>query len=204
MRKILFSLSVILVAALAVKFGMAANVAAPSTGVTVGKAAPQFKLLDQNGVDVSLATYAGKVIVLEWVNPECPFVQFQYQHHTMVNLAAKYKDKGVVWISINSARDDTNAINKTWATEQAVTYPVLNDASGGTGHAYGATNTPGMVVIGKDGMLLYRGAIDSDPNEDGKPTTINYVDQALSEVLAAKPVSVPETKQYGCSVKYAE
>jgi peroxiredoxin len=121
----------------------------------------------------------------------------------MTNLAAKYKADDVQWIAINSSHDDTNAANKTWATAQNIPYPILNDALGTTGNAYGATNTPDMFIINKDGKLVYKGAIDNDPNGD-QANKINYADRALSEVLAGKPVSIPQTKPYGCSVKYAE
>jgi hypothetical protein len=71
------------------------------------------------------------------------------------------------------------------------------------GHLYGATNTPQMFIIGRDGVLLYKGGIDND--RGGKKEgadKINYVDQGLSEIMAGKPVSVPESEPYGCSVKY--
>jgi peroxiredoxin len=152
---------------------------------------------------VSLSAYAGKIVVLEWTNPECPFVQAHYQKHTMTNLAAKYAPQGVTWLAVNSSHDVTNDFNKKWATDQKISYPILNDASGATGHAYGATNTPNMFIIGKDGTLLYKGAIDNNPNDD-QTSPINYVDRALSETLAGKPVSIPMTTPYGCTVKYAE
>ena len=122
---------------------------------------------------------------------------------TMTTLAAKYAPQVVQWMAINSSSDDTNAFNKQWGTQQNIPYSILNDASGSTGHAYGATNTPEMYVIGKDGKLLYKGAIDNDRDEN-KTSPINYVDRALSEVLAGKPVSIPVTAPYGCTVKYAE
>lgn len=203
MRHIYAILASLAVAAgFAVSLTFIAGAAPQSTGTAVGQTAPMFSLQDQDGKNVDLSTYAGKVVVLEWTNPDCPFVQWAYQHHIMLNLSSQYQMKGVSWIAINSGNDTTNAINKKWATEQGIAYPILNDASGTVGHAYGATNTPGMFIIGKDGKLKYKGAIDSDP-EQGDGPKINYVAQALTEVLANKPVTVPETKQYGCSVKYA-
>jgi peroxiredoxin len=172
------------------------------SGAAVGQPAPQFTLENQDGVKVSLATFGGKIVVLEWTNPDCPFVQAHYQKHTMINLAAKYKPQGVEWLAINSSHYITNAASKDWATQQNIPYPILNDASGTTGHAYGATNTPDMYIIGKDGTLLYRGAIDN--NRDGdKAQPMNYVDRALGEILGGKPVSIPMTTPYGCTVKYA-
>jgi len=173
------------------------------TGVAIGKPAPAFSLTDQDGKTVQLSDYAGKLIVLEWMNPACPIVQRHYSAGTMIGLYKQYKDKGIVWLSIDSTSTDDNAADKKWATGQQVPWPILSDAGGATGKAYGATNTPGMFVIGTDGAVLYKGAIDNDPQGDRGASGVNYVSQALDEILAGKPVSAPETKQYGCSVKYA-
>jgi peroxiredoxin len=174
------------------------------SGVAIGAKAPDFSLQDQNGKVVSLHDSLGKVVVLEWTNPNCPIVQRHYAAKTMLTLYGQYQDKGVVWLAINSSNFATNDSDKQWATEQNIAYPVLNDASGATGHAYHATNTPDMYIVGTDGALLYQGAIDNDPQGDKTGDKINYVHQALDEILSGKPVSVPQTKPYGCSVKYKD
>jgi peroxiredoxin len=203
MRK-LYAILAALTAVIALSVCWAADVSGTSpTVAAIGSAASPFSLQNQDGKIVNLSDYAGKILVLEWTNPECPFVQRHYQAHTMTTLAAKYQPQGVAWVAINSTHDVTDADNKTWATQQALPYPVLNDATGTVGHSYGATNTPEMYVIGKDGKLMYKGAIDNDRDGDLTTGKINYVDQALSEILAGKPVSVTETKAYGCTVHYA-
>jgi peroxiredoxin len=172
----------------------------------VGDAAPAFSLTDQDGKTVSLADFAGKVVVLEWINDQCPYVQKHYKEGHMNNLAAQYKDKGVVWLAINSTSSTSDEKNKAIASKWSITRPILNDASGATGKAYGAKTTPHMYVIGTDGKLAYKGAIDS--NNDSETSSIasatNYVAKALDETLAGTAVSTPETKPYGCSVKYAK
>ena len=173
-------------------------------GVNIGAKVPDFSLQDQNGKGVSLHDFFGKVVVLEWTNPNCPIVQRHYAAKTMLNLYSQYQDKGVAWLAINSSDFATNDSDKQWATEQNIPYPVLNDASGATGHAYHATNTPNMYIVGTDGTLLYQGAIDNDPHDDLTSGKINYVHQALDEILSGKSVSVPQTKPYGCSVKYKD
>jgi peroxiredoxin len=173
-------------------------------GVNIGAKAPDFSLQDQNGKVVSLHDSLGKIVVLEWTNPECPIVQRHYAAKTMLTLYSQFQDKGVVWLAINSSNFATNDSDKQWAAEQNISYPVLNDASGATGHAYHATNTPDMYIVGTDGTLLYQGGIDNDPHGDMTSGKINYVHQALDEILAGKSVSVPETKPYGCSVKYKD
>jgi peroxiredoxin len=173
------------------------------SGVSVGAKAPDFTLQNQNGKNVSLHDFAGKIVVLEWTNPECPFVQRVYKEKTMQTLASQYQDKGVVWLAINSGASTTNDAAKEWAAVQNISYPELNDASGTTGKAYHATNTPDMFIITSDGTVAYEGAIDNDPDGDKSSDKINYVHQALDEILSGKSVSTPQTKPYGCSVKYA-
>jgi peroxiredoxin len=171
---------------------------------TIGAKAPDFTLQDQNGKNVSLHDFAGKIVVLEWTNPRCPFVQRHYKQKTMTTLASNYQDKGVVWLAINSSSFATNDASKQWAAEQNISYPELNDSSEATGKAYHATNTPDMYVIAADGTLVYSGAIDNDPDGDRRASEkVNYVREALDEILSGKPVSTPQTKAYGCSVKYA-
>jgi peroxiredoxin len=175
------------------------------SGVAIGAKAPDFTLQDQNGKAVSLHDLLGKIVVLEWTNSECPIVQRHYQAKTMATLYSEYAPKNVAWLAINSSNFATNDLDKQWATEQNIAYPVLNDSSGATGHAYHATNTPHMFIIGTDGTLLYQGAIDNDPHGDKSPGDItNYVHQALDEILAGKTVSVAQTKAYGCTVKYKD
>jgi peroxiredoxin len=176
--------------------------ASAADGTSIGQTAPAFSAQDQNGKVVQLSDFAGKTIVLEWLNPDCPYAQRHAKEKTMQTLADKYKDKDVVWIGINTSRDTTNQINAAWVKDNNLTYPVLNDAASSIAKAYGAKATPHMFIIDKTGKLVYKGAIDND--RDGEKTTdkVNYVAKALDEVLAGKPVSLPETTAYGCSVKY--
>ncbi|HTW95381.1 MAG TPA: thioredoxin family protein [Tepidisphaeraceae bacterium] len=170
----------------------------------IGKPAPQFTLQDATGQTISLKDYAGKIVVLEWTNPQCPFVRRHYREKTMTTLAGKYKSDDVVWLAIDSSSFVTDADLKSWAGQEQIPYPILNDAKGTVGHAYDATNTPEMFIIGKDGNLLYEGAIDNDRDNDKGADRVNYVKQALSQILAGKSVTVTQTKPYGCTVKYAD
>jgi peroxiredoxin len=187
--------------------------AAPAAGATaaVGKPAPDFKLKDLNGKEVSFASFKGKVVVLEWFNPGCPFVKKSHSAGSLVDTAKRHAKNGVVWLAINSSAPgkqgnelamNTEAV-KTWSLE----HPVLRDESGTVGKAYGATNTPHMFVIDKTGVLVYAGAIDNSPDGEGKSpqggTLVNLVDAALEDLAAGKPVRTPTSKAYGCSVKYA-
>lgn len=175
-----------------------------ATDVAIGAKAPDFTLQDQDDSSVSLHNYAGKIVVLEWTNPHCPFVLRHYAAKTMQTLAGEYKGKGVMWLAINSTDKTTNASDKEWATQQNIAYPVLNDVNTSVGKAYHATNTPEMYIIGKDGSLLYKGAIDNDPDGDKSNDKVNYVHKALDEILAGQSVAQPETKPYGCHVAYRD
>ena len=171
-------------------------------GIGVGDPAPAFTLTDSAGHKISLADYKDKVVVLEWINPDCPFVQRHYKAGTMKNLAAEYASKGVVWLAINSTNYMDAEANAKFKAANGLAYPILVDQSGEVGHLYGAMTTPHMFIIDSEGMIVYMGAIDDDPwgSKDGPAT--NYVAAALDEVLAGKAVTVSETKPYGCSVKY--
>jgi len=177
-----------------------ASVAA--AGVSVGDMAPDFTLTDTTGREVSLSDYSGKVVVLEWLNPDCPFVQRHYKAGTMKKLASAYAGKGVVWLTINSTHYMDEKANAGFAKDQALDVPILVDADGKVGKIYGATTTPHMFVIDANGVVVYQGAIDDDPRGSKGEGATNYVAAALDETLAGKKVSTAETQPYGCSVKY--
>lgn len=177
----------------------------------IGKPAPDFKLPGLTAKTVSLAQYKGKTVVLEWVNEGCPFVRKHYSGGNMQGLQKKYTDKGVVWLSIASSAEGKEGF---WpsaaeaaafkAAKKAAMTDILLDPDGSVGHAYGAKTTPHLFVINAKGTLVYQGAIDDKPSTNAADIakSKNWVAQALDEVLAKKVVSVPETKPYGCSVKY--
>lgn len=203
MKRLFFALVAVFTLAAFTATQLTATEKAPTA--TIGAAAPAWTLQDQDGNTHSLSDFAGKIVVLEWFNNECPYVVKFYREGHMNRLAAKYTDKGVVWLAINSTVGKTNADNKKIAAEWNINRPILNDASGVVGKAYDARTTPHMYIINKDGILVYAGAIDSDRSADTKAIdgATNFVSQALEELLAGKPVSRAETRPYGCSVKYA-
>lgn len=163
-----------------------------------------FTLNDHAGKEVRLSDYAGKIVVLEWINPECPFVQAHYKVGTMVDLAKKYADQGVVWLGINSTKTATVASNKAFVEGYSLPYPVLDDHQGTVGRLFGAKTTPHMFVLDTHGKVAYQGAIDNAPmgKTQGEAVKVNYVDQAVQELLKGVAVSIAKTEPYGCSVKY--
>lgn len=168
----------------------------------VGDKAPDFTLADQSGETRSLSATDGKIRVLEWINPDCPFVQRHYAAGTMKKLAERYGDRNVVWMAVNSTNYMDAEANAKYRAEQKLPYPILVDQDGTVGRLYGAATTPHMYIIDADGTLVYEGAIDDDPRGSKGGDATNYVAAALDEVLAGRSVSTAETKPYGCSVKY--
>jgi len=183
--------------------GLLAVAHADSQPAAIGQAAPSFTLQDQNGKTVSLGDYAGKIVVLEWVNPDCPFVKRHYGENTMTKLADEFQSKDVVWLAIATGHTANAQSLQHFAQQHNLSWPILLDPDGKIARAYGAKTTPHMFIIGKEGNLLYRGGIDNDPSGD-KSDRIKYVQQALEEITAGKPVSYSDTKPYGCSVKYPQ
>ncbi|MBX3384957.1 MAG: thioredoxin family protein [Phycisphaeraceae bacterium] len=174
--------------------------------VAIGQKAPDFTLTCTDGKQHKLADLKGKIVVLEWFNPECPGI---VQHHktakTFNDLHKAFKDQGVVFLAINSGAKGKQGhgkeLNQRLAKEFEMPFPVLLDESGTVGKAYGAKTTPHCFIIDKDGMLVYNGAIDN--GRMGKNGDRNYVREALEQVVKGETVTTPETRPYGCSVKYA-
>ena len=189
---------------------MASLVSLVQAAAAPGQAAPEFSLVDINGKMQKLSDYRGKYVVLEWFNSQCPFVQKHYESGNMQSLQARYAQKGVVWLGVNSTsprhsnfRDPvrSQAILKDW--KSAPTAFVL-DPDGKVGKQYGARTTPHMYVIDPKGMLVYVGGIDDKPSTSQRdiPTAKNLVAAALDDSLGGKPVGTPSAMPYGCSVKY--
>ncbi|MGC4074181.1 MAG: thioredoxin family protein [Nibricoccus sp.] len=177
----------------------------------VGQAAPDFTLTDVSGKTHKLSDYRGKTVVLEWVNPECPFVKKQYDDSgNMPALQKAAAADGVVWLSINSGKAgaqgdfDPSQVSAWSSKNNTAPAAYFRDSDGTVGKLYGAKTTPHMFVITADGTLVYNGAIDSiksaDAKDIGKAT--NYVTAALASVKAGQPVEKATTAPYGCSVKY--
>jgi peroxiredoxin len=179
--------------------------------VKVGEAAPDFQASDSNGRMHQLSRYRGKFVVLEWHNNGCPYTRKHYESGNMQRLQKDWTGKGVVWFTVISsapgqqgyvtAQQENDYLRQMNASPTAA----LLDPQGDVGRLYSAKTTPHMFVVNPAGMLVYDGAIDSRATTDKADvqSAKNYVSQALEEATAGKPVSVPTSRPYGCSVKYA-
>lgn len=184
-----------------------ASAGMPPSPAEIGKAAPPFALTDLSGTSHSLSDFKGKVVVLEWTNPNCPFVERVYRDGIMNSLQKEYVEKGVVWLTINSTNknhgdyETPEALKKTYGDWKAAYTGQLMDSDGKVGKMYEAKTTPHMYIIDARGMLVYNGALDDDPR-GSKSEKVNYVRAALDRILAGTDVATSTTKPYGCSVKY--
>lgn len=172
----------------------------------IGQAAPTFSAQDVAGKTVSLAEHKGKYVVLEWVNPDCPFVKKHYNSGNMPATQKHAAAKGAVWLSVNTSDGKADAGKlASWAKEKQASPAAILLDNGSIAKAYGARTTPHMYLIDPSGKLVYAGAIDSKPSSDAAdiPGSTNYLTQAIDEATSGKPISRPATKPYGCAVKYA-
>jgi hypothetical protein len=209
--------SLVLLAAGAAGVALAGGIAVLSTRhavaqVVPGQDAPAFTLNELGGKPVNLADFRGRFVVLEWNNPACPFVVKHYGSGNMQGLQKRTTGDGIVWLTINSTAAGHSEFLKpaelsAWLRQQgaAPSFAML-DPDGRVGRAYGARTTPHMYVIDPQGRLVYAGAIDDkrSTNPADVKTAKNHVVAALAEARAGKPVSVPSTSPYGCSVKYSD
>jgi peroxiredoxin len=177
----------------------------------VGKVAPTFSLPDTNGKTHSLADLKGKYVVLEWYQPDCPFVRKHYRSGHMQSLQKEYTAEGVTWLSIDSSAPGEEGnypaakLNEISAQDGSSRTALLLDPAGEVGRLYGAKTTPDMYIIDPNGVLVYKGAIDNKRSTDlaDVKTATNYVKGALDAVMAGRTVPTAATQPYGCSVKYA-
>ena len=189
---------------------VASALVAPARAARVGEKAPDFTAIDSHGVKHALSEYAGKYVVLEWHNNGCPYVRKHYESGNMQQLQKAWTGRGVVWLTVISSAPGKEGYvtadqeNDYLKRKNAAPTAALLDPAGSLGHLYDAKTSPHMFVIDPSGTLIYNGALDDQPTPDpaGIPQATNYVSQALTEALARKPVSVPTSRPYGCSVKY--
>jgi hypothetical protein len=188
--------------------------AAPLTALaaaTLGQPAPAFSAQGADGKPVNLAAYKGKTVVLEWTNHECPFVRKHYESGNIPQLQKDATAQGVVWLQvISSAPGQQGQVDGPTALKlnrerHAVPTATVLDPEGTLGRLYGAQTSPHLYIVNPQGVLAYKGGIDSIPSS--KPEDIakadNYVRLALADLAAGRQVAQASTRPYGCSIKYA-
>jgi len=200
--------------------GTAAHAAAEAPSpATLGKPAPDFTLTDTDGQTVELRSLRGKTVVLEWFNPDCPFIKHAHTQGPLKDFAQRTSSDKVVWLTINSNAPGKQGAgaerNRQAKTEYGIKNRVLLDETGRVGRAYGALKTPHVFVVDPKGILVYRGGVDNAPIgvvDDQRPHLPGhakdalepYLDYALTDLAQRKALRLPDTPAYGCTVKYGE
>ncbi len=201
--------SILSMIGLAALMSAAVSFAAPVSGIEakakVGEAAPNFTLDDAKGKSHTLSDYKGKVVILQWINPECPICNRVSKSGLVTKMAKECKalDKDIVHLAINSTAGMPGSTSVQYLKKHKIKASALIDDDGKVGHLYGARTTPHMFVIDAEGILRYQGAIDDDPR-GGKEDATNYVVNAVRQIASGETVSPDYVKSYGCSVKYAK
>ena len=192
-------------------FSLASGAALAQGPAKPGSPAPAFSIVDVDGKPQKLSDYAGKTVILEWTNHDCPYVRKHYNSATMQTLQKDMAKEGIVWLSVISSpageqgHVDAAKAKELTKTRDAAPASILLDPKSQLARAYGAQTTPHMYIIDPKGTLAYAGAIDDKPSASASSLdgAKSYVRQAVAELKAGKAVSEPATKAYGCVVKYA-
>jgi peroxiredoxin len=193
-------------AATAVGAGEYAHAAGLSR-VNVGAQAPKFSAKGADGKQHGLRDYAGKLVVLEWTNPVCPFTAVKYKSGTIQALQRYAASHQVVWLSIDTAAPDkagyltAAAARDRVAQTHATVTAFLFDTDGNIARSYGAKTTPSFFIVDRDGKLAYEGAMDDQVFADQGPGH-EYMKSALDDLLAGHRVKDSETQPQGCAIEY--
>ena len=184
-----------------------AALAGTTAPIAVGEPAPAFTLVNTEGKSVSLSDFKGKTVVLEWFNPDCPFIVAAHRGGPLEAMPGEWTEKGVVWLTINSNAEGKQGHgrerNARARDEYQLPTAVLLDEDGAVGKQYGAKTTPQLFVVDAAGNLVYQGGLDNAPRGEAPKTGLEpYLANALTAVLAGQPVKPAQTRPYGCSVKY--
>jgi peroxiredoxin len=175
----------------------------------IGQPAPDFDLTDLEGRRQKLSSYRGKMVVLEWFNPDCAAVVYAYGEGELREMKARHASTGIVWLSINStAPGEPGAeieLNQQFAAAHHLDLPILMDPTGVVGRSYGARTTPQMFLVNERGVLVYAGALDNAPRGrvQALATKTNYVENAIADLRSGHGVTQTSTRPYGCEIKYA-
>ena len=189
----------------------ALTVTAAAFAVEIGRPAPDFSATNINGKTIKLSDYKGRIVVIESYNSDCPFCHNHYASGAMQELQRDLATNKVVWLLVDSVNTNNFSYRPPAQARQEMAdlkiaaTAWIDDNTGAVGHLYGMKTTPHTFVIAADGTLAYEGAIDNRPQPFGDPRTAkNYVRAAVDELLAGKPVTIPQTKPYGCGVHYGD
>jgi len=172
----------------------------PACAADIGSPIANFQLSDISGDIRSLRSFSGKVVALVFWSYKCPVV-LAYNSR-IEELQKKYGAKGVAVLGVDSCANESPEEIRANIANLQITFPVLLDSEGNVAEKLGATHAPSVFILDREGILRYKGALDNNkkPGERGR---IAYAEDVLDSVLSGRPVSVSETRPFGCSIKLA-
>ena len=186
---------------LAFALAIGVNIMAPAQERATGEAGPKIgniQLQETSGATISLQSYSGKVIVLIFWSFKCP-VSLAYIDRIEA-LQRKYRPQGVVFFGVASSTNETPAEIRANLSNLPFSLPVMLDSEGKLADMLGATHTPEVFVLDREGVVRYRGALDNNKRV-GEKGRIAYTENALDSILAGTQVMLSETKPFGCVIK---
>ncbi len=205
-RRSMFSIAALsLVVAAASAFALDGEKHANNSKVKLGEKVAEFTAKDADGKEHKLSDYEGKILVLEWINPDCPVCQRVYRDGLVKNTVEELKKLGddVEYVTVNSTNFQGPEVSKQWMEKHDLADIItFVDQEGTLGKMFDARTTPHIFVIDGQGVLRYHGAFDNDPNGQAKGEVINYAVNAVKQIKANETVSPDYVKPYGCGVKY--
>jgi glutathione peroxidase-family protein len=180
----------------------------PVLSYNIGDAVADFKVRSTDSKTISLANYASaKGFIIVFTSNHCPFSK-AYEDR-VIALDKKYASQGfpVIAISPNDPEayeEDSFANMQAKVKEKGYAFPYCADENQVVSKAFGAARTPHVFVLKKEGdknVVEYMGAID-DNAQDAAGVTKRYVEDAVNNLLAGKPVVTNTTKAVGCAIKW--
>ncbi len=178
--------------------------------VSLVESGAPFNLTNDSGDAVLFTIPKDGLVVLEWFNQGCPFVQKLYKNGFMQKLQSSYRAQGVQWFLINSTNpshgdflspEKRAKLISEWTLDKD---SFLFDEAGVLGAHLGAKTTPHIFIF-KDGELIYNGAADDAPDTDSDPALAkNFIKETLDHAAQESSVSLVKNRPYGCSIKYAK
>jgi len=180
--------------------GGAADKTVTAPAFAIGSTVSNFTYPDTNGKDVSLADYKGKIVALVFYNQGCPYVVEVKDR--LSEFTKAYADKGVAVLAVDAGVNNKSDAIKEYAA--GVPFPILVNKNSDLAVAAGATRTPEVILINKEGKVAYRGAFDNGEvgSEQGKRAS--YTEDAVKALLDGKEPAVTQTKAFGCTIKFAK
>jgi peroxiredoxin len=177
-----------------------------TTGTLIGGYAPDFEIPGVDGSVHHLARYLEtyRAVGVVFMCNHCPYVRLYIDRLNYIQ--ATFAGQGFTLIGINSNDetqfpDDSFDKMKTFAVDNELNFPYLRDVTQEVAQSFGAEKTPHVFLLNQTGVLCYSGCIDDNPNEPGS-VNVNYLQDAIAQVLNGNLVTNIQTEPIGCSVKW--